>query len=74
MKAALENQDIQGVIGQAHTIKGAAANVAGVALCEAAANLENAGKTRNIHELISLLPEIEKQYELLAIEMKAMLQ
>jgi HPt (histidine-containing phosphotransfer) domain-containing protein len=74
LRKAVETNDLQNVIGHAHTIKGSAANVAGKTLSMTAANMEKAGQSSNLTEIKALLPEIEKQFELLKIEMKAMLE
>jgi HPt (histidine-containing phosphotransfer) domain-containing protein len=47
---------------QAHTIKGAARNVGGMALGEVAARIEAAGKTGNLEAVIAELPEVERQF------------
>ena len=46
---------------QAHTIKGAAANVGAEALREAAYEMEKAGKTGNLKALSTAMPQLEKE-------------
>jgi len=48
---------------QAHTIKGAAANVGGEALCEVAAGIEEAGRDGDLERLEADLPELQRQFE-----------
>jgi CheY-like chemotaxis protein/HPt (histidine-containing phosphotransfer) domain-containing protein len=50
---------------QAHSIKGAAANVGGLALSVAALALEKSAQTNRIDEVTALLPELERQFHLL---------
>jgi HPt (histidine-containing phosphotransfer) domain-containing protein len=54
---------------QAHTIKGAAANVGGVALSVVALEMENAGKAGRLDSLAALVPELERQFDLLRARM-----
>ena len=56
--------------GQAHSIKGAAANVGGMALSAAAFAMEQAGKAGRLDTMAALMPELERQFELLREAMK----
>jgi HPt (histidine-containing phosphotransfer) domain-containing protein len=47
---------------QAHKIKGAAANVGGLALSGVALEMEMAGKGKNLDNLTMLLPRLEKEF------------
>ena len=50
---------------QTHTIKGASANVGGVALREAAFELEKAGKAGNLEAAKAGISRLEIQFEIL---------
>jgi len=65
LKQALENRETSHVMDNAHAIKGAAMNVSALALIDVAYLMEEAGETADIDKAISLMPEIEKQFELL---------
>jgi signal transduction histidine kinase/CheY-like chemotaxis protein/HPt (histidine-containing phosphotransfer) domain-containing protein len=54
---------------QAHTIKGAAANMGGMALSGVALEMEKAGKAGKLERLTALVPELERQFELLRMRM-----
>ncbi len=53
-----------------HSIKGAAANVGGMAFSSVAADIERAGKAGRLEEIAALLPALERQFELLKIQMR----
>lgn len=55
---------------QAHKIKGAAANVGGVALSAVAFEMEKAGQAGRLAEVAALMPELEEQFELLKAQMR----
>jgi PAS domain S-box-containing protein len=55
--------------GRAHTIKGAAANVGGMALSAAASKMEKAGNAGRMEEIAALIPELERQFDLLKASM-----
>ena len=50
---------------QAHSIKGAAANVGGLALSAVASEVEQAGKAGHLDAVATLMPEMERQFDLL---------
>jgi len=56
--------------GQSHTIKGAAANVGGMALSAVALTLEKAAKADRWDEIAPLMSEMERQFELLKTHME----
>jgi PAS domain S-box-containing protein len=56
--------------GQAHAIKGAAANVGGLALSAVANDMERSGKAGRLREAGELLPELERQFDLLKAHMQ----
>jgi two-component system, sensor histidine kinase and response regulator len=55
---------------QAHGLKGAAANVGGVALSETALAVERAGQAGRLEAIEALLPELERQFRLLQDRMQ----
>jgi HPt (histidine-containing phosphotransfer) domain-containing protein len=55
---------------QAHAIKGAAANVGGMALNAAAFEMEKAGRNGRLEEIAALMPELERQFDLLKAQMR----
>ena len=70
LKGCLNTGDIASAQRQAHTIKGAAANVSGEALREAAFKIEKAGKKKNLPAMITALPEMERQFARLKAAME----
>jgi len=56
--------------GQSHTIKGAAANVGGMALSATALNMEKAAKAGRWDEIASIMSEMERQFDLLKNHME----
>lgn len=70
MKNFVENKDIVGCERQAHTIKGAAANVGGRVLSSLASEMEILAKNGDIIGFESLLIEIEKKFDQLKIAME----
>jgi HPt (histidine-containing phosphotransfer) domain-containing protein len=62
LRGYLEAGDTSGVEHQAHTIRGASANVCGEALRAVAYEMEKAGKVGNMEYVMALLPEMEKQF------------
>ncbi len=69
LRKRLESGDAGGSERQAHTLKGAAANVGGDALSAAASEIETASKSGNLAAALNHLPELEKQFLLLKSEM-----
>jgi PAS domain S-box-containing protein len=65
LRAHLEAGQMELAGGQAHSIKGAAANVGGMALSAVALDMESAGKAGRRDALTALAPELERQFELL---------
>ncbi len=70
LKDCLNSGDIASAERQAHTIKGASANVGGEALREAAFNMEKAGKTEDLAAMTAALPEMERQFTSLKAAME----
>ena len=59
LKDFLEAGDIVGAERQAHTIKGASANISGDALQMLALEMENAGRSGDIAAMKARLPDLE---------------
>ena len=62
LRSYLEAGDASGVEHQAHTIRGASANVCGEALRAVAYEMEKAGKAGNMEYAMTHLPEMERQF------------
>ena len=60
LRLALRASDSRAVALQAHALKGAAANISGLALQQTAGTLEKAGSSGDLPRLQSLLPELEQ--------------
>jgi CheY-like chemotaxis protein/HPt (histidine-containing phosphotransfer) domain-containing protein len=67
---AIANSDAPAIALTAHSIKGAAANVGGVAVSEVAAKLESFGKTGAIVAASDVLPELEATFQALKPEIQ----
>ena len=63
LRAFVEDGHADQAGAQAHKIKGAAANVTGQALQEIAHTMEKAGKSGDMEQLDSLMPELESRFE-----------
>ncbi|MCP4677223.1 MAG: response regulator [Deltaproteobacteria bacterium] len=59
----LESGDAEGAARQAHTIKGASANVGGEALRKVAYNMEKAGKAEELDVIRADMPKLEACFE-----------
>jgi len=64
LRVYLERNDCEGATRQAHTIKGASANVGATALSLAAAAMERAGKSGDMESMRATFSDLEKQYQL----------
>lgn len=73
LKTAATAGDIQQTAAQAHKIKGAAANVGGMALSAHALKLEQAGKAGGLETVRNELPELEECFGRLKAEMEELL-
>ena len=62
LRGYLEAGDASGVEHQAHTIKGASANVGGEVLRAVAFEMEKAAKAGNLEYVMAHLPEMERQF------------
>jgi len=63
LKDFVEAGDVPGIEYQAHTIKGASANVGGEALCEVAFEMEEAGKAGDLSTAKGRMAELEAQFD-----------
>ncbi len=70
LRAFADARDMQGAMRQAHTIKGAAANVGGERLRAVAALMEGAARTGDRAALLSGLADLELQFGALGEEMR----
>ena len=62
--------DVQQVTAQAHKIKGASANIGGMALCSQALKMEQAGKAGDTESIQQTLPVLEQAF----VQLKSALQ
>jgi PAS domain S-box-containing protein len=69
LRAFAESGDLHGAVRQAHTIKGASANVGGERLRAAAAKMEMAAESGDSRELLAGFAEIDREFLRLAAEM-----
>jgi len=68
LKGFLNKDDAAGAGRQAHSIKGACANVCAESLRTLAFDLEKAGKSDDLQTIRARLPELEKEFETLKME------
>jgi HPt (histidine-containing phosphotransfer) domain-containing protein len=73
LSTAIVNEDFITTVAQAHKIKGAAANVSGIALSALALAIENAGKAEDLKTLLNMQPRIENSFILLKAAMDELL-
>jgi PAS domain S-box-containing protein len=73
LKTAIEAKDFVTTAAQAHKIKGASANVSGIALSALALSIEGACKAEELESLGKILPVIESQFILLKAAMAEIL-
>jgi CheY-like chemotaxis protein len=65
IKEAFDNKDTDAIYRQAHSLKGAAANMSAMALKELMYQIEIAGETGDLVKAASLIPKLDEQFELL---------
>ena len=70
LKDCLECSDAEGAHRQAHTIKGAAANISGEALRRVAFEMEKYGKNGDLSAIQIHMIELEQQFEYLSKALK----
>lgn len=66
----VERRDFNNIISYAHNIKGASANIGGMALSSAAAKMEEAAIECEYNKIVTIMPDIEKQFEILTDHIK----
>ncbi len=69
LRRCLETGDIAGTASQAHTIKGASANISGELLRTVAFDMEKAAKANDLEQVMAVLPELENQFSRLKEEL-----
>ncbi|MFA0823230.1 MAG: PAS domain S-box protein [Methanomethylovorans sp.] len=70
LRESIERGEVDKVSWYAHKIKGSSSNMGGIALSSVAAEMEIAGNEGKIEKITALMPEVEKQYELLIEQLK----
>ncbi len=73
LKSAASTGDVQQTTAQAHKIKGAAANVGGMALSARALEMEQACKTGELQAICQELPQLEESFAQLRVAMRKVL-
>lgn len=68
LKAFLKSGDVQGSERQAHTIKGASANIGGEKLRAVAFEMEKSAKSGNLSAASARLADLEEQFDSLKME------
>jgi signal transduction histidine kinase/CheY-like chemotaxis protein/HPt (histidine-containing phosphotransfer) domain-containing protein len=70
LSTAINNSDAQGIVIAAHSIKGAAANAAGMTVSFLASKLESLGRIGDIASAAEVLPELEAKFQSLKPEIE----
>jgi PAS domain S-box-containing protein len=70
LRKTIEKGEVSGVSAYAHKIKGASANLGGMALSDVASRMEKAGNIGKLEDIAAIMPELEKQYDLLAEQLQ----
>jgi len=65
LKEAVDNKNADMIHSQAHSLKGAAANISATVLKELAYQIEIAGQTKDLIKAASLIPKLDEQFEVL---------
>jgi HPt (histidine-containing phosphotransfer) domain-containing protein len=65
LKEAFDNRNPHVIHRQAHSLKGAAANISATALKELSNQIEIAGETGDLIKAASLIPKLDEQFEVL---------
>jgi signal transduction histidine kinase/CheY-like chemotaxis protein/HPt (histidine-containing phosphotransfer) domain-containing protein len=73
LKTAVTDGDCVTIAAQSHKIKGASANVGGIAMSTQAHIMEQAGKKEDMDTVRQTLPELERNFTLLKVAMKKIL-
>ncbi|SDF32208.1 PAS domain S-box-containing protein [Methanolobus vulcani] len=69
LKEAIDKKEIENIINSAHSLKGASASVGGMALSDISASIQNQASSGQIDKVMEILPELEKNYNLLVKEL-----
>nr|WP_321497695.1 PAS domain S-box protein [uncultured Methanolobus sp.] len=70
LKEAIDKKEIAMIVNSAHSLKGASASVGGMALCDISSRIEILANSGQIDEVVKLLPELNRVYELLIKELE----
>ncbi|MDP2216877.1 MAG: PAS domain S-box protein [Methanolobus sp.] len=70
LRETIEKGEVSGVSAYAHKIKGASANLGGMALNDVASQMEKASNMGKLEDIAAIMPELEKQYDLLAEQLQ----
>ena len=70
LRSSVESNDVEHITGLAHKIKGASANVGGMALSESAFVIEQAGNTGDLEVIQQCMFELEQQFTQLKMAME----
>ena len=71
LRSYLEASDVEGTVRQAHTIKGASANVGGESLRAVAFEMERAARAGHLGDVIAHLPDLDARFVKLREAMQA---
>ena len=63
LSTAVRNSDVEAIVIAAHSIKGAAANAAGMSVSDLAAKMESLGRAGDIASAAEVLPELHAQFQ-----------
>ncbi|WMW25620.1 PAS domain S-box protein [Methanolobus sediminis] len=70
LKEAIDKKEMTDIVNNAHSLKGAAASVGGMALSDISAKIEMQAKSGQINQIIEMLPDLDNNYELLIQELE----
>lgn len=70
LKFFIKQGQNEGATREAHSIKGMSANTGCLAISEVAEEMETAGRFENLMQMKTLMPELERQFEICMAEIK----
>ncbi|MFO7749404.1 MAG: PAS domain S-box protein [Desulfobacteraceae bacterium] len=70
LKSFIKQGQNEGATREAHSIKGVSANTGCLAISEIAEEMETAGRSENLMQMKTLMPELERQFEICVAEIK----
>ncbi|MBP1910208.1 PAS domain S-box protein [Methanolobus bombayensis] len=70
LKESVNKEEIENIIKNAHSLKGSSASVGGISLSNISAEIEKLAGSGEIDAVVEMLPELEKNYELLVQELE----